>query len=254
MRRFFRFSQVSPLELYRESERRAWVSAAFVSPFFFLLVWAASISTAGRPGSAGNTHTDFTGVVVSESKEEGSVPSEPRPKATAHSLLPCFEEEMRIHVPLAVEPDTAQIEEWESEWENEWERDADIAHNPLPEVALPEQLASPAPPRRTASTPTAPAKAGSPGDFIAASYRTTPRPPYPSAMLNRRIEGRVRIKITLNAEGVPQKVEVENSSGYTAFDSCACEWVLTHWRFHPARRQGVAVASVVHTQVEFVLR
>ncbi len=251
MRRFSRFSCVSPLELYRESERRAWISAAFVLPFFFLLAWAASIFPASRLGNEGNRNTNFTGVIVTEFEEEEPAPSETRPRENTHGLLPRYEAEVQVHLPLAVELTTAQIEVWE----NEWESAADISPEPPLDVELPEQLAASAPPRRAASsTPApAPAKEPAPGDFIAASYRTTPRPPYPSAMLNRRIEGRVRIRITLDADGVPQNVEVESSSGHTAFDTCACEWVLAHWRFHPARRQGVTVASVVHTQVEFVL-
>ncbi len=250
MRRFSRFSRVSPLELYRESERRAWISAASVLPFFFLLAWAAHLFPVSKPGNAGNKNTDFTAVVEFESCAEEAPPTELRARENTLGLLPRFEEEVRIQLPLAAELDTAPTEVWE----NDWEIAAELSPEELLDAELPAQLATSAPPRPPARTAPSPARDPAPGELIGASYRATPRPPYPAEMLNRRLEGRVRISIVVDAEGVPQKVEVEHSSGYAAFDRCAREWVLAHWRFHPARRQGVAVASVVHTQVEFVLR
>lgn len=132
-----------------------------------------------------------------------------------------------------------------------------------PLFALPEQELSPRPtePRRPAPRPTKPvaAQAAAPaaeapaGDYTPPAYRHTPQPPYPAAMRQSRLEGSVRLRIFLDAEGRPLRVEVADSSGHAEFDTAARTWVQRHWEFTPARQGGRPVPGTVVTRVHFVL-
>ena len=114
--------------------------------------------------------------------------------------------------------------------------------------------ARPATARRAlpAEPPSAPAAAAE-GDFTPPAYLHAPRPPYPAAMRQSRVEGSVRLRIHVDAEGAPQRVDIIAASGHAELDSTAREWVLRHWRFTPAHRGGAPVPASVVTSVQFVL-
>ncbi len=256
MSRFDRYSRISALELCLERERRAWRSG--MALFLLLLggAGAALYSPAPERGLVGQDCCDFTGVLVMEQR---SIPPSPA-EAVARVLPPAPVADVvpRVDV-VATEPPS--FPPLALEWEAlEFEPAEPLLVPDLPEVLLP---ASHAAPRSRGATPQASHRAEASsaathsavqGELVAASYRSTPRPPYPPSLLQRRVQGRVGLRIAVDAEGVPQSVEVCSSSGYAAFDRCAREWVLAHWRFYPARQGGKAVASMVRTQVEFVLR
>lgn len=107
-------------------------------------------------------------------------------------------------------------------------------------AAAPAQI----PPRSRATTslPTTPP-----------SYKSAPPPPYPPEMKSSRIQGTVRVRIAVNPSGIPTAVYITAGSGHPVFDTTATRWILQHWRFHPALRDGVAVESSVNTRVEFIL-
>lgn len=90
------------------------------------------------------------------------------------------------------------------------------------------------------------------GEFTPPAYRSAPRPPYPAAMRQSRVEGSVRLRIYLDVEGTPQRVDIIAGSGHTEFDTTAREWVLSHWRFTPARQGGRPVPGSVVTSVQFI--
>ncbi len=128
-----------------------------------------------------------------------------------------------------------------------------LPQRPEPKPAARPVAAPAAPAARPAAASSAPAgKAG--GTLVAASYRRAPSPPYPAALRSSRIEGRVGVRISIDAEGKPTRVDITAPSGHAEFDSTARSWILENWRFHPATRDGVAIASAVTTRVEFVLR
>lgn len=85
------------------------------------------------------------------------------------------------------------------------------------------------------------------------SYISAPPPPYPADMRASRTRGIVRVRITVNTAGVPTAVQIMASSGHHLFDTTATSWILRYWRFNPATRSGVPVASSVNTRVEFIL-
>lgn len=131
----------------------------------------------------------------------------------------------------------------------------------LPELSADFPLLQPPPARQArvaaaSARPaaSAPAAAASAGEYTPPAYRKNPKPPYPAAMRRSRREGIVRLRVSIDAAGLPRQVEVVGSSGYAEFDSAAREWVLRHWEFEPARRGGQAVPGLIVTSVQFVLR
>lgn len=131
---------------------------------------------------------------------------------------------------------------------------------PAAEQELPEIAPDLPPPRRPMATsrPAAtPAIVTSPpateGSYTPPAYLQTPKPPYPAAMRQSRREGAVRLRIALDAQGIPQHVDIVTGSGYIEFDTTARQWVLSHWRFSPARRDGRPIPGSVITSVRFVL-
>lgn len=115
------------------------------------------------------------------------------------------------------------------------------------------QSSSPSSPSRLsdASSPVSP-----PGERVrtrSAAYRHAPRPPYPPSLLERRIEGSVRVRIFIDATGSPTGVSILTSSGYREFDDTARQWILRQWSFFPAEAEGRAVAGSVTTQILFVM-
>lgn len=136
---------------------------------------------------------------------------------------------------------------------------------PLPAVVVPllsqeaERLIPPSPVSRhrerrlsTAAAPQGTAVAGPESPWIPASYRQAPAPPYPPAMRERRLQGTVGVRIHVDAVGCPVKVDITAPSGYPVLDDTAQQWILRHWLFTPARRDGQPMASTVRTQVRFV--
>lgn len=84
------------------------------------------------------------------------------------------------------------------------------------------------------------------------AYLRNPPPAYPLAARRRGVEGVVTVSVTVDSSGQPQVVSVLRSSGHPMLDRAA-EQAVAAWRFVPARRAGVAVASVVEVPVRFSL-
>ncbi len=253
MSRFTRFSRISPLELCREQERLAWRSAAGLFALFLALAAGGLYLHAPAGYVPGRARADFEAVSLTEPELQAAPVTVLPPLA-----LPAVEAEVLPELACTFSPPAPQATP-----SLEWEAVEPLTDDePLLVLELPEQLAASrrrpvapvSPGSHVAEAASARGAAAALGELVAASYRSTPRPPYPPGMLSRRAQGRVGLRIEVNAEGVPLRVEVASSSGHAAFDRLAREWVLAHWRFYPARQGGVAVASIVHTQVEFVLR
>ena len=208
-------------------------------------------------------------VSMGRSESEDSVPrarwvESPQPdtpaSASAHSLLPAelpvlFNENTLVlpdyaaaEVPQTEPPVITGIAWADSESEEEiWNLPQEDEIDPPQAPAVKSRAARP---RARSSLAEAPASEV----CTAPAYRIAPKPPYPAAMRSSRAEGAVRLRIYLDAQGTPQRVEVVESSGYDSFDSSASSWVLSRWRFSPAMRGGIPVPGVVVTQVRFVLR
>lgn len=86
-----------------------------------------------------------------------------------------------------------------------------------------------------------------------AVYSKNPKPVYPLQARRYGWEGRVVLRIQVDAEGRVKSVAVENGSGRRMLDDAAREAVL-QWRFAPARRGGQAVEGEVLVPFDFQLK
>lgn len=80
----------------------------------------------------------------------------------------------------------------------------------------------------------------------------SPFPEYPSEARLNKWQGRVIVRVLVEASGKVANAQVAQSSGYDALDQAA-EEVLYSWRFSPGYRDGRAVATWVKVPVSFKL-
>lgn len=80
-----------------------------------------------------------------------------------------------------------------------------------------------------------------------------PEPRYPYAALRRRLEGRVLLRVDVDATGRATHVIVRRSSGFPILDEAAISAVLA-WRFRPAIVGGTAGPGTIDVPIEFRLR
>ena len=132
-----------------------------------------------------------------------------------------------------------------------------------PASVAPSAPALPAEPQRAAMDPPAvpaadsaplPARAetaGTPPVFNAA-YLRNPPPRYPLAARRNGEEGQVMLKVLVNPDGTPVRVELDQSSGSPLLDGAALE-AVHGWRFVPARRGAQNVEGWVRVPLVFRL-
>jgi protein TonB len=84
-----------------------------------------------------------------------------------------------------------------------------------------------------------------------AATRTTP--PYP--VIARRVgwEGTVMLRLTVSPRGRVSRADVVTSSGHIELDRTAQDWVVAHWIYRPAIKDGAPVEAQVLTKVLFSL-
>lgn len=129
-----------------------------------------------------------------------------------------------------------------------------VTSSPTP--AIPE-----VPPRLSSLEPVAPALANAPPMAAAiptqprfdASYLDNPAPTYPGLSRRLREEGQVLLRIFVSADGLPDKIELRQSSGFLRLDSAAQE-IVQRWRFIPARLGDERVSAWVLVPISFSLR
>lgn len=86
-----------------------------------------------------------------------------------------------------------------------------------------------------------------------AAYLDNPRPVYPP--LSRRMgeQGKVLLRVAVNASGLPTEVGLHQSSGSPRLDAAAIE-AVQRWRFTPARQGDQAIAASVIVPIVFSLK
>ncbi|MCZ7653034.1 MAG: energy transducer TonB [Rhodocyclaceae bacterium] len=80
-----------------------------------------------------------------------------------------------------------------------------------------------------------------------------PEPAYPVSSRRRGEEGRVMLRVFVDAQGRAAKVEVQESSGHNRLDESAVT-AVARWRFVPARRGSEPLAAWVRVPIVFSLR
>ena len=123
------------------------------------------------------------------------------------------------------------------------------------ETAKPAEFV--APPEKTPPQPAAP-----PAPVIAeaviippkfnADYLDNPVPGYPSLSKRLGEQGKVMLRVLVNSQGFPDKVEIDKSSGFARLDNAALQ-AVEHWKFVPARQGAQAVIASVIVPVSFIL-
>lgn len=94
---------------------------------------------------------------------------------------------------------------------------------------------------------------GAGGTSAVPRYRSNPRPPYPYQARTRGHEGLVVLAAEVREDGRVNSIRLKRSSGYSSLDQSALATVRS-WLFEPAKRLGMAVASVVEIPVRFSLQ
>lgn len=85
-----------------------------------------------------------------------------------------------------------------------------------------------------------------------ADYLNNPTPTYPRLSREQGEQGKVLLRVFVNAEGQVQQVSLRKTSGHERLDSAAQETVK-QWRFVPAHRGAQAVSAWVVVPVSFSL-
>ncbi|MBT2869609.1 energy transducer TonB [Chromobacterium violaceum] len=84
-------------------------------------------------------------------------------------------------------------------------------------------------------------------------YLNNPAPAYPTVSREEGEEGTVRLRVHVSAQGLPQEVSVQSSSGFPRLDRAALA-AVKRWRFIPAKRGGEAIAYPFIVPIEFSLK
>src|SRR5690606_2503722 len=85
-----------------------------------------------------------------------------------------------------------------------------------------------------------------------ADYLNNPAPMYPRVSRRLREQGVVMLRVYVLPSGLPEVVELKNSSGSTRLDESALE-AVRKWKFVPAQSGGRAVSAWVIVPIEFSL-
>lgn len=123
------------------------------------------------------------------------------------------------------------------------------ALKPVDPVIRPKPAPTPTPrksttasrtPSRPSTTPGTPG--GTPGGTGTGTGRSggrmvTPAPPYPSFAKSQNMQGTVRLSLSIGPSGAVEGATVISSTGFSALDSYAANWVRRNWRF-PATGTG----------------
>ncbi|MFN3610586.1 energy transducer TonB [Tepidimonas sp.] len=119
---------------------------------------------------------------------------------------------------------------------------------PLPSAG--SASTAPATDGSTATAAAAPARIDLPS--ASAAYLSNPPPPYPP--LSRRLgeQGKVVVRVRIEADGTASAAEVRTSSGFERLDQAALQTVL-RWKYVPGKRNGVPEAMWYLIPIQFVL-
>lgn len=112
------------------------------------------------------------------------------------------------------------------------------------------QAVAPALAAPVALAPPAPARVELPSSD--ADYLQNPKPPYPPLSKRLGEQGKVVVRVLIGIDGVAQKAEIKQSSGFDRLDQAALSTVL-RWRYLPGKRAGIPEAMWFSVPINFVL-
>jgi protein TonB len=118
---------------------------------------------------------------------------------------------------------------------------------PVAESPLHSVVADPAP--NPDPTPSAPAEVAP----VALAYQTRTRIPYPHDAFLLRQQGTVILRVLVGTDGVPQAIEIEQSSGSRSLDTAARD-AVKKWTFQAGTRGGIATPLWARVPITFTLQ
>lgn len=86
-----------------------------------------------------------------------------------------------------------------------------------------------------------------------ADYLDNPKPVYPPISRLEREQGKVLLRVHVDAGGAADKVEMQAGSGFERLDKAAIA-AVSRWRFVPARQGSEPVAAWVVVPIVFSLK
>jgi protein TonB len=116
----------------------------------------------------------------------------------------------------------------------------------------PMVVSEPPPPPPAEPVAAAPAPVAVTPPIFNAVYLDNPAPVYPTLSRRMHEEGRVVLRVFVNARGGADDVQIGSSSGHPRLDDSARETVR-RWKFVPAKRGSDAVPAWVLVPVSFRL-
>lgn len=162
-------------------------------------------------------------------------PRKPPPRPTPHPVAKAVPPKPRAPLAQAVQP-------------------TERASPKAPDVAATQ----PTPPAAaTAPAPTPPAPAPAPEPIATppvgnAAYLHNPAPRYPEAAQEEGWEGRVVLRVHVDAAGRPVSVDLHSSSGHDMLDKAALA-AVRRWTFVPAKRGSTPIDGWVDVPLDFRL-
>lgn len=154
-------------------------------------------------------------------------PAPPKPKPTPRPALP---QRPRLIAASSPAPSTVSAEA---------PADTPVQANDAPPA-----------PAAAASAPPAPAPITPPS--FHADYLDNPAPEYPPQSRSDGEQGKVLLRVFVDAAGHADRVEIRRSSGFSRLDEAA-RATVRRWRFVPAKQGGTAVAAWVVVPISFSL-
>lgn len=106
-------------------------------------------------------------------------------------------------------------------------------------------------PVTVASTPSTPSTPSAPK--FDADYLNNPTPKYPPVSRRAGEEGKVMLRVFVDASGAPTQVEINHTSGFERLDKAAVA-AVSHWKFIAAQQAGQAVGAWVLVPIIFSLK
>lgn len=86
-----------------------------------------------------------------------------------------------------------------------------------------------------------------------AAYLDNPKPAYPALAKRMNVQGRVLVRVLVSAAGLPEKIELKETSGSSVLDRSALD-AITRWRFVPARRGEKTIDTWIVVPILFTLK
>jgi len=125
-----------------------------------------------------------------------------------------------------------------------------VATPPTPPVEsqMPARAADPSPPAEHS-------EAAVPADIapVALAYHTRTKIPYPRDAFLLRQQGTVILRVLVGTDGVPQTVEIEQSSGSRSLDNAARD-AVKKWTFQAGTRNGIPAPLWARVPITFMLQ